>query len=523
MMREHRIVAITGDVLSIKEIQEFITDTQTVVVLSQGTLERMRRTRDILLKAATKRPIYGVNTGFGPMVRHIIGKNQITALQYNLLRGHAMGIGEPVKDEYVLAAMIVRLNTLVKGHSAVSKELVSVLAQCINDRVIPIVPEHGAVGTSGDLVQLAHIALTLIGEGNVHYQGKAYPSSEVLKKLGIRPHALGPKEGLSLINGTSMMTGIAALLIVDSKRVVSLATRTGALAFELVRGFEDVIDPALHAARPHRGQGKIAQALRELVKGSKLIRDREDVTRHVLVNDATHVTDTLLQEVYSIRCIPQILGPIYDIVSRVSEIVETEMNSVTDNPIVDAKTGRFLHGGNFHGDYIASSVDQLKIGFIKLTLLTERRINFFYNRNTNQTFPEFLNLKTPGLTMGLQGLQFVATSTAAQSQSLGYPHSLHSIPTNGDNQDVVSMGTDAALIASKVMDNAFTLLAIELVSLSQAAAASNAENKLSSASRRLVEMTRRFVPLVQQDRPLTADIERLKEWIAHDETLDIAW
>ncbi|HVM73858.1 MAG TPA: aromatic amino acid ammonia-lyase [Candidatus Paceibacterota bacterium] len=519
-----RRILIDGYSLTPTQVYTITQDASIKIAIDPIALDRMRRSREFLLDAARKQAIYGVNTGFGPMVTHIIGIEHVTELQYNLLRGHANGMGDPVRSEYVLAAMLVRLNTIIRGDSGVSVELAHTLCACVNARITPIVPEHGAVGTSGDLVQLAHIALLLIGEGDVMYKGKRTSAALALKDVGIKAHILGAKEGLSLINGTSMMSGIGCILLIQARRALSLAMRTGAISFELVNGFTDVIDSRLHVARPHFGQETVARILRELTKDSKLLSDREKFAHAIKIGQDVQVTNIVLQEVYSIRCIPQILGPIMETLLHAEEVITVEINSTTDNPIVDVEKSRFIHGGNFHGDYVATAIDQLKAGIIKMTLLSERRINFFLNKNINKTFPPFLNLETPGLTMGLQGLQFVATSTAAQSQSFGYPHSLHSIPTNGDNQDVVSMGTDAALIASKVIENAFIVLAIEVLTLSQAAATfsktEKIDGKFSSQMRQLLQKIRTHAPLVKKDRILSYDMEKLCTALTYDESLD---
>ena len=505
------VLTLDGSTLTAEAINNFIQNTDATVAIAPAALTLMKKTRKVVTDNMTKRPIYGVNTGFGPMVTHIIAAKELVSLQYNLLRGHAVGMGEPVKDEFVLAAMLVRLNTIVKGNSGASPELALTFTELINHRIIPIVPEHGAVGTSGDLVQLAHIALAVIGEGEVMYQGRRRATKDALAKAGIKPHQLGPKEGLSLINGTSMMSGIASLLVLDAERISDIAVRTGTLAFELMHGFTDVLHPELHRVRPHEGQESVAGVMRGMLKSSKLLSNRDSFVGKIHINGKTHVTKVLLQEVYSLRCMPQILGPIIETIRDARKTVTTEVNSVTDNPIIDIKNGHFLHGGNFHGDYVATAMDQMKAALVKLTLLTERRVNLFLNQNINKHFPPFLNVNQPGLTMALQGLQFVATSTTAQSQSLAYPHSLHSISTNGDNQDVVSMGTDAALLAAKVIDNAYTLLAIELVTLAQAVDVLGAKNQLSDESKTLVEKVRSIIPTINADRPLTNEIMTLCE------------
>jgi histidine ammonia-lyase len=513
---------LDGTSLTPDQVYAIVHDPGASVDIAPAALARVRAANDFLKAQDTKHVVYGVTTGFGPMASHIIGKAAVKDLQYNLIRSHSVGAGAPIAEEFVLAAMVSRLNTFLRGGSGVSEGLVRHLANFINHRIAPVIPEHGAVGTSGDLVQLAHIALALIGEGEVFFEGKRRSTAAVLKKLGIVPLTLAPKEGLSLINGTAVMTGIAALLTVSAQQLVDISTRAGALALELVNGLSDAISEPLHAARPHAGQVEIARRLRMLVADSKRLRDRRGLQSRVAVKDEIHVAEEQIQEFYSLRCIPQILGPVLDIVGKVRGDVGVELNAVTDNPIIDLADEMFLHGGNFHGDYIATAVDQLKIGMVKLTILSERRINFFLNRHVNQIFPPFLNLNQPGLTLALQGVQFVATSTTAQSQSLAFPHSLHSISTNADNQDVVSMGTDAALIASKVIENGFIVLAIELIALAQAVDFAKAEASLSAASRMLYRKVREAVPVVFKDRAFSGELNAFIQAIRQDSELGIA-
>lgn len=510
------ILELDGTALTPEEVHAFVTSDSIKVSIKESAFTQIKEAHVYLKEAAENKIIYGVNTGFGPMASHIIGRGQLKDLQYNLIRSHATGVGPVLPERFVLAAMLDRLNTLANGRSGVSQELIEQLTFFINNRITPIVPEHGAVGTSGDLVQLAHIALSLIGEGDSCFEGKRQSTASILTQLQRPPHVLGPKEGLALINGTSVMTGIASLLVVDAKRVVDVAVRSGALALELVHAFPDAFDVVLQKVRPHKGQGDVAAILRDLFSGSKLIRDRKEFQSRVHVEEELRTIPEDVQEVYSFRCLPQILGPILDTVRTARGVIEIELNSVTDNPIIDIASDRFLHGGNFHGDYIATAVDQLKIGMVKMSLLSERRINFFLNRAVNRTYPAFLNLQNPGLTLALQGMQFVATSTAAHNQSLAYPHSLHTISTNADNQDVVSMGTDASLIAARVVENTFYLLTLELVTLAQAVDVSKAKDLLSPESKKLFDIVRMHVATLQEDRSLTNDLEQLNKALHQD-------
>jgi len=516
-------IVLDGDRLTIEEVNLGACHPKASVKIAGSAMIGVKKAQAFLDGELNKKIIYGVNTGFGPMASHIIGRHQVVALQENLIRSHAVGMGDPLPEHYVLAAMIVRLNTLVKGYSGVSPNLIKQLQTFINKRIIPVIPEHGAVGTSGDLVQLAHIALALIGEGAVFYKGKRQEAAQVLQRLHVPRYQVRPKEGLALINGTSMMTGIAALLCIDAQRLLSLSIRLGALSLELVHGFNDGISERLHSLRPHRGQKIVAQTLRTLLASSNVLRSREKFQKSFEVNDEVHKIPEDVQEVYSLRCIPQVVGPVLDILSKTSHEVDTELNSVTDNPVVDWKNKTFIHGGNFHGDYIAASVDQLKIGLVKLTMLSERRTNFFLSHHVNRFFPPFMNLKKPGLTLGLQGLQFVATSTTSQNQTLAFPQYVHSIPTNGDNQDIVSMGTDAALFAAKVIENAYIVLAIELITLAQAVDFLGEKGRLSKSSQELFTELRSVMPVVINDRTMVEDLQGVLRYVKQSPILDISW
>lgn len=507
-----KTIILSGTNLTINKVDEILNDPTRVIQIAPDARQNVDDTKQFIDEQADGKIIYGINTGFGPMASHIISDHQQLELQHNLIRSHAVGAGDPIKSHHVLAAMIVRLNTLLQGHSGVSVGLIERLQAFINFRIIPIVPEHGAVGTSGDLVQLAHIALALIGEGEVLYNGEQRSTKDVLAQLNMPPvYQLQPKEGLALINGTAVMTGIAASLCVDAKRLLDQAVKNGAFSLELVHAYDDGISEQLHALRPHVGQKEIAHKLRELLNDSQLLKSRSNLHETVKVQDDVLELPQAIQEVYSLRCIPQILGPIHETIMKTITTVEIELNAVTDNPIVDREAGEFLHGGNFHGDYIASSVDQLKAALVKLTMLSERRINFFMNKNVNQFFPPFMNLKKPGLTLGLQGLQFVASSTTAQSQSLGFPHHLHSIPTNGDNQDVVSMGTDAALLAAKVVENSYIVLAIECITLAQAVDFTQETHKFSQSTQAEYTSIRSVFPAVIKDRAFSPEIAAVIE------------
>lgn len=517
--KKERPLLVNGGELTAYDVVQVARDNLSVAI-HEKVAERAERSRAFLDERIDKQVIYGVNTGFGPMATRVIGKDQRVELQYNLIRSHAMGMGEPVRADFVRAAMLVRLNTLARGVSGVSPELLEYLALFLNKGIVPIVPEHGAVGTSGDLVQLAHCALACIGEGEVWYKGERMKAITVLRELAIKPYRLRSKEGLALINGTAMMTGVGALIATDAERLVQYAVRAGALALELIYGFTDGLDEFLHELRPHPGQRDVAATMRHLLQSSKRVRERKPFAEGLEQKEDVYRIPESVQEIYSLRCIPQIIGPIFDSVRGARIALEYEMNSVTDNPVIDVDRELFLHGGNFHGDVVSLAIDTMKIGLVKLSMLLERQINFFLDENVNHTFPPFLNLEKPGLTLALQGLQFVATSTTAQNQTLAFPQYVHSIPTNGGNQDVVSMGTDAALLASKVLDNTYTVLAINLVTLAQAVEALRAKSSLSREGRKLYLLVRKYIDPVHKDVSMSKELNAFVE-ILRDASNDL--
>jgi histidine ammonia-lyase len=516
-------ISLTGEALTIDQVSSLVNHDEIEILFEEGVLSNISRARAFLDANRESKVIYGVNTGFGPMASHLIGVEQLSDLQRNLIFGHAVGMGQTLPHQYVLAAMLVRLNTLTRGHSGVSTELVEHLRAAINHRIVPLVPEHGAVGTSGDLVQLAHIALGLLGEGQVRFRQNTIAARQAWEVVGLSPYVLKPKEGLSLINGTSFMSGIAALMCSDVERLLSLATRIGAWAFELVRGFDDGLSQRFHALRPHAGQVAVAQALRELMVESQMVRRRAAFQAEHRLTNETYRIDEDVQEIYSLRCIPQIIGPMLDAFKQACNIVETEINAVTDNPVVDVEYDQFWHGGHFHGEYIAMVADQLRASVVKLMMLAERRISFFLNERRTRSLPPFLNMKTPGLTLALQGLQFVATSTTAHGQTLAYPHRIHSISTNADNQDVVSMGSDSALLTMKVIEDAFIVLAIEAITLAQATDVMGIRDQLSPAAQQLYASLREQVEPIIEDRVLVDDLPRVVTWARTTPQIAVNW
>jgi len=465
---------------------------------------------EILTNFSKNKIIYGINTGFGPMAQYRIDPEKLNQLQYNLIRSHASGTGNVLTPNYAKCVVLARLNAFLQGNSGISPNVVNQLQLFINNHIIPEIFEHGGVGASGDLVQLSHLALNLIGEGYVYENGERKEASLVLKKHNIVPLKLNLRDGLGIINGTSCMTAIAALNLIYAHRLLNHAIVISSIINEIMTSFDDSFSKELNEVKLHKGQQKVAASMRNLLKDSQLIRKRKELFKDDAELQRKEFKNKI-QEYYSIRCVPQILGPILDTFNYAQKVVENELNSTNDNPIINVDVENVFHGGNFHGDYISFEMDKVKIALTKLSMLMERQLNFLLNHLLNNKFPPFLNAGTLGLNFGLQGVQYTATSTTAENQSLSNSVYVHSIPNNNDNQDIVSMGTNSAVIAKQVLENSFQVTAIHLVATCQAIdLLSKAEqNKLSSATKKVYSKVRKITPFVKDDTPLSEDINKV--------------
>nr|WP_320116009.1 aromatic amino acid ammonia-lyase [uncultured Desulfuromonas sp.] len=477
-MGEKKSVVLTGNDLTVEQIIAVgVGDLN--VELDEQALQRCRDSRVFLEEAVNARHIiYGVNTSFGPMCNKIIDDNQIEALQVNLIRSHAAGLGDPLKPYIGIAVMLVRLNTLVKGYSGVRIELLEFMQWMINEGIAPYIPECGSVGASGDLIHLAHLALGIIGEGNLYYRDELRPAAEVFAELGREPMRLSYKEGIALMNGTSAMTALAAFAIFGAKKLLRVSCVTGAFGIELFGGIDDAFDEDLHRVKPHPGQVEIAETIRNLYRGSGNITLREnmhDRIRGQHQEGLVFETTINVQDVYSIRCTPQVLAPAAEMIESATRTVEVEANSSNDNPIIIPDKKKIIHGGNFHGQSIGFAMDALCVSLATLCNLSERRLNKLLDKNLNEGLPEHLIPGTLGLTMGFMGSQYLATSTTAENRQLANPVSTNSISCNASNQDVVSMGTVAARKAFRQVSNAKHILTMEVLADLQALSFRNAD------------------------------------------------
>ncbi len=482
------------------------------IEISEQAKERVEKSFRFLESFYQNKVIYGINTGLGPMAQYKIDEDDRINLQYNAIRSHAAGSGSPVDPLYVRSSLIVLLNNLLKGNSGIYPEVVFLILEFINRGITPVVPEHGGVGASGDLVQMAHIALSLIGEGEVVHEGKRVPAARVFATTGLKPATVRIREGLSLINGTCFMTGTGVVNIIHARNLISWTILACAMINEVVSSFDDSFSKELNQVKLHEGQNDVAGIMRKILADSGLISKREEF----LYNGETEskpIMTKKVQEYYSIRCVPQIIGPILDTLRYTEKVVLNEANSSCDNPVIDHVNRNIFHGGNFHGDYVSFEMDKLKIAVTKLSLLIDRQINFLMNDKLNGILPPFVNLGKLGVNFGMQGAQFTSTSTVAENQSLSFPHYLHSIPNNNDNQDIVSMGTNAALMTKRVIDNSFQVLAIEMLSLIQAVDYLRIDDRLSAKTKVVYSGLRKVVPKFGDDTIKYFELEKIKDYI----------
>ncbi len=455
--------------------------------------------------------IYGVNTGLGPMAQYRVETDDQQKLQYNLIRSHAAGSGNALTPLYVKASMISRLKSLALGYSGIHPDVIELLVTLINANVMPYIPEHGGVGASGDLVQLSHIALVLIGEGKVYYNNKWQETIKVFDELNIKPLKIHLREGLGMINGTSVMSGIGIVNTIRAKQLINWSVMASSLINEIVKSFDDHFSKELNSTKKHNGQQIIADAMRLTLADSKLIEKRTDHLYNGKIEEK--IFKQKIQEYYSLRCVPQVLGPVCDTIRGAEEVLVNEVNSVNDNPVIDMNSKTVYHGGNFHGDYVSFEMDKLKIAITKMSMLAERQINFLMNHKLNEILPPFVNLGVLGLNLGLQGTQFTAVSTVAENQTLSNPMYIHSIPNNNDNQDIVSMGTNAALMTKKVIENTFEVLAVEFLAIIQAVDYLKIQDKLATSTRNSYNSLRKVVPVFVDDSPKYDDLKKIKDFL----------
>lgn len=507
---------ITGENLTIFDVQavavnkEEVELDETQLAHVQEVCERVQRWGE------EKHPIYGVNTGFGELTHIIIPSQYKSELQANLLRSHAAGGGSPLPEEVVRAIMTVRLNYFMKGYSGISTHAVKLFQYFLNHQIHPVIPQQGSLGASGDLAPLSHMALPLIGNGFVQVRGEVRPAAEVLREEGLEPLQLGYKEALCMVNGTSAMTGTACMALVKARYLHKLAVLATADFVQCLHGSTRPFDPRGHRLKNHKGQIAVAQALQSLLRESKLTREHSDIMQAISQQTASseEVQDitVYLQDAYSLRCIPQILGPVLDTLDNCQRIVEEEANSCNDNPLIFETPETIFHGGNFHGQYVSMYSDFLNIALTEIGVAAERQLNRLVDPHLNNGLPPFLAHIHAGLYSGFEGGQYLATSIASENLDLAAPSSVKTIPSNGSNQDIVSMGLNAARKSLQLCENVTTILAV-LVGACQQASTFVGQENFSPFVKKFHQHVSEVVSQYQDNIPMSQQIASVRTFL----------
>jgi len=485
-------VRLDGRSLTLEQVEQ-IADGRSCALTAEAK-RRVRASRRVVERAvAGGEQVYGVNTGFGHLAQVRIADEDLDELQTNLVRSHCAGVGSPLSERVVRATLGLRANCLARGHSGLRQETLQLIIDLIDAGIHPVVPEQGSVGASGDLAPLAHIALTVIGEGDAFYRGKRTAAKRALARAGLSPVRLGPKEGLALINGTQVTTAIGTLALLSAERLAVMADIAGAMTLEALRGSHRAFSKKIQDARPQRGQRVSAANLRKLLRGSAIERSHADCGR--------------VQDSYSLRCMPQVHGAVRDALAHVRQVAAIEVNSSTDNPMVFAESDELISGGNFHGQPVAMAFDHLGIAVATLATISERRIERLLNPDLSD-LPAFL-AHQPGLHSGFMLAHVTAAALVSENKVLAHPASVDSIPTSAAKEDHVPMGPCAARKAARIVDHVTTVLGIEVMCATQALDLLRPlkAGRGVEAVRRAV---RRRIAHLDRDRVLAGDIEEAR-------------
>ncbi|MFS0823370.1 histidine ammonia-lyase [Bacillus sp. 1P02SD] len=489
------MVELTGQSLTLEQVKRICYDYEQVTI-SKESLQKVVQSRKAVEKIVTdKKTIYGINTGFGKFSDVIIADDDVNDLQLNLIRSHACGVGEPFPEVVSRAMVLLRLNALLKGFSGIRPVIAESLVTLLNMKIHPVIPQQGSLGASGDLAPLSHLALVLLGEGKVHFNGKIFATQDVLLKEGIQPVVLQAKEGLALINGTQAMTAMGVVNWLEATQLALQSDMIAALTLEGLEGIIDAFHPAIHEARGYQQQMDVAKRIRDFLSGSQLI---------------TRQGEKRVQDAYSLRCIPQVHGASWQALDYVKEKLEIEMNAATDNPLIFEDGNLVISGGNFHGQPIAIAMDFMKIAVAEFASISERRIERLVNPQLND-LPPFLSAQ-PGLQSGAMIMQYVAASLVSENKTLAHPASVDSIPSSANQEDHVSMGTIGSRHAYQIIQNVRRVLAIECICALQAVEY-RGTHKMSPVTLAFYKEARKIVPSITEDRIFAEDIEKVTEWL----------
>lgn len=490
------MIELTGSSLAIEQM-EGILYKGTHVVLNAEALDRVRKSREAVDRIVQNdKTVYGINTGFGKFSDVKIDEKDTKALQLHLIRSHACGVGEPFPETVSRAMVVLRLNALLKGFSGIRVEVLERFAFMVNNGIHPVIPQQGSLGASGDLAPLSHLALVLLGEGFVWRNGDHIAAEQVWNEFGIEPIVLEAKEGLALINGTQAMTAQGVINYLEAEKLAYSSEWIAAMTMEALHGITDAFHPAIHEARGYKEQVEVASRMLNWLEDSQL---------------TTTQGEKRVQDAYSIRCIPQVHGASWQVLSYVKEKLEIEMNAATDNPLIFEDGEVVVSGGNFHGQPIAFAMDFLKIGIAELANISERRIERLVNPQLNEGLPPFLSPQ-PGLQSGAMILQYSAASLVSENKTLAHPASVDSIPSSGNQEDHVSMGTIGSRHAQQIIKNARHVLAIEAL-CALTGCTFRGVDKMAPKTRTKLEDLRNVVDPINEDRIFGPDIERIAGYL----------
>ena len=493
---------LDGNSLTVQQIENFLRGGVRVKLGSAARARVALAQKCIRRILQQGQPVYGVNTGFGRLINVSIKPERIERLQLNLIRSHCSGVGPPMGIDEVRLAMLLRANALAKGYSGVRVLVIKTILNMLNAGITPVVPRQGSVGASGDLAPLAHMVLAMIGEGQAYYKGRLTPSGAAMKDAGIPIITLHAKEGLALINGTQAMTAVGIINLLHARNAIKHADIAAVMSLEALKGTPAAFDEGIHALRPHAGQMNTAANFRRLLEDSEIAESHRDCPK--------------IQDAYSLRCAPQVHGPVRDTFHHVAAVLSTEINSVTDNPIIFPDRNLALSGGNFHGEPIALAMDFLGIAMSELANISERRVERLVNPDLSG-LPAFLT-EGSGLNSGLMMAQVTAAALVSENKSLAHPASVDSIPTSANREDHVSMGAIAARKCSAIIDNVEKVLAIELLAASQGLEFAR-PLRSGPAIEAAFEVIRSRVPKITADRVFSDDIHELVALIRSGEQI----
>jgi histidine ammonia-lyase len=488
------MLELKGQRLTLEQVSEVANGREHVTLAAEARLRAEQSRRVVEQIVAEGRTVYGVNTGFGKLSDVRIDDSQLAELQLNLARSHSCGLGDPLSEREARAMVLLRANVLARGYSGARPLVIETLIAMLERGVVPVIPEKGSVGASGDLAPLAHLAMTVIGEGEAFYKGERLSSRKALLQAQIEPVKLEVKEGLALLNGTQAMAAVGGLALFDAQRVLRLANVAGAMTLEALRGTPVAFDERIQDVRPHEGQIEVAAHLREL------LRDSEIRSSHIQ-------NDPRVQDAYSLRCMPQVHGAVSGALKYARDIIETETGSATDNPLVFTESGDVLSGGNFHGAPIALCLDYAAIAMTDLISISERRIDRLVNPDLNENLPPFLT-SNPGISSGFMMMQVTAAALLNEARVFAHPASVDNVPTDGGKEDHVSMGMTGATKFRSIVTNAELVNAIEMITAAEGLEY-RAPLRPGHGVQQAFEIVRSHVPRLTNDRSMADDIKRI--------------